>query len=324
MRDAILQSSWGAVALGLAVGSLVLMAALTAFARPRTAWMRSRIAVYAGDDAATVDHGFRPRIDQLFALTERKLDRTTSWGRLERLVERSATSLRPVEVVYVSLAAGVALGTLAAVLGLSAFLVFLVVAAGICMLPALLAHRGRQRRRRFDEQLPDTLLSIASSLKVGHSFDNAVQAVVATGQSPTSEEFEHLLADTHLGRTMDDALAGMADRVGSHELALVLMTVRIQRQVGGTLASLFETVAHVVQERRHFHAKVRALTATGRLTAYVLTALPVLTGLLVTVISPGYLSPLFHTTGGRIALIWSAVGLVLGGWLLKRIVTVKG
>ncbi len=324
MKAALLESNWGAVALGLSVGSLILLAALAAFARPRTAWMRNRIAVYTGDEGGATGMGMRPRVDQLFTLTERRLDRTRPWRRLESLVDRSAIGLRPVEVLYLAAASGIGLATLALALGLPGGAALLGVVTGAAVLPLVLVRKAARRQRRFDEQLPDTLLSIASSLKVGHSFDNAVQAIVDKGLAPTSEEFARLQSDTRLGQTMDEALSTMATRVRSRELAFVLMSVKIQRQVGGTLANLFETVAQVVQERRHFHAKVRALTATGRMTAQLLTGLPLLTALAISTLSPGYLDPMLHTTGGVVALALAASGLIVGGFMLRRIVTVKG
>lgn len=324
MKTALFDSAWGVAALGLTVGSLVLLASLVAFARPRNAWMRGRIAVYTGDELESGLGGVRPRVDQLFTLTEQRLDRTGPWRHLALLLERSAVDLKPVEVLYMSVAAALGLATLTFTLGLSGALVLLAVIVGLAALPLFLMRKAALRLRRFDEQLPDTLLSIASSLKVGHSFDNAVQAVIEKGLKPTSEEFARLQSDTRLGQTMEEALDIMAERVRSRELAFVLMSVRIQRQVGGTLANLFETVAQVVQERRHFHAKVRALTATGRLTAQVLTGLPILTAVAISALSPGYLDPMLHTTGGLIVSVLGISGVVIGGLMLRRIVTVKG
>ncbi|MFN0155432.1 MAG: type II secretion system F family protein [Gaiella sp.] len=324
MRAALFDSAWGVAALGLTVGSLVLLAALTALARPRNAWMRGRIAVYTGDEVEDGVRGVRPRVDQLFTLTEQQLDRTGPWRYLALLLERSAVGLKPVEVLYMAVATGLGLATLSVALGLPGALVLVALLVGFAVLPLFLTRKAALRLRRFDEQLPDTLLSIASSLKVGHSFDNAVQAVIDKGLAPTSDEFARLQSDTRLGQTMEDALDVMAKRVRSRELAFVLMSVRIQRQVGGTLANLFESVAQVVQERRHFHAKVRALTATGRLTGQVLTGLPIVTALAISALSPGYLDPMLHTTGGLIVSALGASGVVVGGLMLKRIVTVKG
>jgi tight adherence protein B len=123
---------------------------------------------------------------------------------------------------------------------------------------------------------------------------------------------------------MDDALERMAERIGSKDLEFVLMSVRIQRQVGGSLAGLFETVAETVRERQQFRRKVHALTAMARVSAYVLLALPFFTAGAITLINPGYLSPLFTTDKGNALLLLGLVGMALGGVVLRRISNVKG
>jgi tight adherence protein B len=133
-----------------------------------------------------------------------------------------------------------------------------------------------------------------------------------------------MLNETHLGRPMDEALAAMGERIDSDDLRFVLMSVGIQREVGGSLAELFHTVSETVRERQLFRRKVRALTAMGRMSAYILVALPLVIALLVSVLSPGYMEPMWHTTVGHV-LIAVMVGLtVIGALFLKRIVTIKG
>jgi tight adherence protein B len=165
---------------------------------------------------------------------------------------------------------------------------------------------------------------MAGSLKVGHSFNQSVQAIVDKGAPPTSEEFDRLLTETRLGQPMDEALERMAERIGSTDLEFVLMSVRIQRQVGGSLAGLFETVAETVRERQQFRRKVEALTAMARVSAYVLLALPFLTAFAITLINPGYLNPLFNTEGGNLLLMLGFAGMALGAVVLRRISNVKG
>src|SRR5207237_10688188 len=97
---------------------------------------------------------------------------------------------------------------------------------------------------------------------------------VAGGQGAASKDFKRVLTDTRLGRPMDEALDEMADRVGSKNLQFVITAVTIQRQVGGSLAGLFDMVAEAVRNRQQFARKIRSLTAMGRMSAYVLCGLP--------------------------------------------------
>ena len=123
---------------------------------------------------------------------------------------------------------------------------------------------------------------------------------------------------------MEESLAAMADRIESEDLRFVLMSVAIQREVGGSLADLFQTVSETVRERQQFRRKVRALTAMGRMSAYILVSLPFIIAGAVSLLSPGYMEPLFDTTAGHVLIVVMIVMTVIGALFLKKIVTIKG
>jgi tight adherence protein B len=181
-----------------------------------------------------------------------------------------------------------------------------------------------RRLKAFENQLPDILLTLAASLKAGHSFKQGLQTVVDEGQPPASKEFSRVLAETQLGRPMDDALADMAQRVASKNLRFVLNAVTIQSQVGGSLAGLFDMVAETVRQRQQFARKIRGLTAMGRASAYVLVALPFVLALVITVINPEFMSPLYHTSTGQMLIVIALVLMAFGSLVLKKIVSFKG
>jgi tight adherence protein B len=324
MRDALYDSAWGPLAVGLAVGCLMLFATLVALSRPRGAWLRDRLGAYDAEPAA--DGPRRPalRLQTIYGATERRFDRTAVWGALERLGQRAGVRASTAELLLFSLGAGLGLAVLVAAIGGGFELTLAALVAGVSAVPALLHVKARRRVRSFDEQLPDTLQTMAGSLKVGHSFDQTLQAIIDKGAPPASEEFERVLSETRLGRPMDESLESLTARVGSPDLEFVLMSVRIQRKVGGSLAGLFESVSDTVRERQQFRRKVRALTATARTSAWVLTALPILTGLLISVVNPGYLSPLFTTASGQVVVGCCVAMMAIGGFILQRIANVKG
>jgi tight adherence protein B len=123
---------------------------------------------------------------------------------------------------------------------------------------------------------------------------------------------------------MDDALGEMGERIGSKNLSFVLNAVTIQRQIGGSLAGLFDVVAETVRQRQQFARKIRGLTATGRMSAYVLAGLPFLVAALISVISPTYMSPLWHSSTGHTMVGAALVMLGIGTLILKKIVSFKG
>src|SRR3989449_10188583 len=126
----------------------------------------------------------------------------------------------------------------------------------------------------YENQPPVILIALAASQKAGHSFKQDLQAIVDEGEESASKELKRVLTDTRLGRPMDEALSETAERIGSNNFAFVITAVTIQRQVGGSLAGLFDMVADTVRQRQQFARKIKGLTAIGRASAYVLIALP--------------------------------------------------
>jgi tight adherence protein B len=167
-------------------------------------------------------------------------------------------------------------------------------------------------------------VTLAASLKAGHSFRQGIQAVVDEGQPPSSKEFKRVLTDTRLGRPMDDALADMAERVGSKNLSFVVTAVTIQRQVGGSLAGIFDMVADAVRNRQQFARKIRSLTAMGRMSAYTLVGIPFFMLITITLINGEYMDPLYHTPTGQQLMAVGVVAMVIGSLMLRKIVNFKG
>jgi tight adherence protein B len=231
--------------------------------------------------------------------------------------------MRPVVFFYLSLLLGLAVAVVAT---MAANVALGIVALPVgFVLPSLwMKQRAKRRLRRFEDQLADVLLSISSSLKVGLSFTHSLAAVVDDGPAPARDEFERVLNETELGRPMEDSLGALADRIESEDLRFVLMSVAIQREVGGSLADLFQTVSETVRERQHFRRKVRALTAMGRMSAYILVALPFIVATGVSILSPGYMTPLFATKAGHVLIALLLVMMAIGSFCLKKIVSIKG
>jgi tight adherence protein B len=165
---------------------------------------------------------------------------------------------------------------------------------------------------------------MAASLKAGHSFRQGMQAVIEEDQEPASKEFKRVLAETRLGRPMDAALAGMARRIGSNDFEFVINAVTIQRQIGGSLAGIFDMVADTVRDRQQFARKIKGLTAMGRMSAYVLIGLPFFVLGMISVVNGEYMRPLWHTSTGHKLLIGMLVMMGIGSLILKKIVSFRG
>jgi tight adherence protein B len=172
------------------------------------------------------------------------------------------------------------------------------------------------------EQLPDVLSILASSLRAGHSFLQALDQVAGEIKEPSAGEFHRVVSEIRLGRSIDDAMNEMADRVGSEDMRWAVMAVNIQRQVGGNLAEVLDIVANTVRERAYVHRQVRVLSAEGRLSIAILTALPFGIFFYLALVNPEYVAPLFTTMIGRILLLIGGTLMGLGVFSMTRIVRI--
>ncbi len=316
----------GTLIVALLVGLLVMVAIRLVFRKSRTEEIRRRIQPHVGLEPTKIKKK-RDRssmLKGLFASTEHVLGKSKQWSSLGRLLERGDVPLKTVEFAYVILGAGLLLGFLVSVFGLSG--IFLIVAFAIGgLVPVLYVWRkGRKRLAAFDEQLPDLLMAVAASLKAGHSFKQGIQTIVDEAQDPAKKEFQRVLAETSLGRPVEAALSDMAERLGSKNFSFIVTAVTIQNQVGGSLAGLFDMVADTVRQRQQFARKIRALTAMGRASAYVLIALPIFLAMLLTLLNHKYMAPLFFTSVGHKLIIIGLIMMVIGSTILRKIVSVKG
>jgi tight adherence protein B len=328
LPEHVLKSSWGALVLGGAVGLLVLVAGLFAFAAKKGAWLSHRLDPHVGPTEAEVKRpDGRERLalaSGLFRATERTFGHFPRWQRMGNLIERADLPIRTVEFMYLMGGSGFLGGFIAAVVGLPSLIILAVLVVG-ATIPYLFVYvKARRRLRAFENQLPDLLVTMAASLKAGHSFRQGLQAVVEEDQDPASKEFKRVLAETRLGRPMDAALSEMARRLGSKDFEFVITAVTIQRQVGGSLAGIFDMVADTVRDRQQFQRKIRGLTAMGRMSAYTLVGLPFFVLGSITLINSEYMSPLYSTHTGHILLIVMLVMMAFGSLILKKIVSFRG
>jgi tight adherence protein B len=321
-------SGAGTLVIALLVGLLVLLACGFWFAAQRGGKLRARIEPHLG----LVERDAKVRRENSRAAArvhvangvERLLGNLGQFRSVQLTIERADLPVRAGELL--ALCAGLALGCgLLTAASASPTLVILGVMAVAGWAPyAYVSFRAKSRIKKFENQLPDLLITIAASLKAGHSFRQGIQSVVDEGAEPAAKEFRRVLTETQLGKTMDDALADLSLRIGSKNLAFVINAVTIQRQIGGSLAGLFDMVADTVRQRQQFGRKVKGLTAMGRMSAYVLVGLPFAIGAMVSLINGAYMAPLYHSATGQKMLGAGVVMIVIGSLILKKIVSFRG
>src|SRR5215469_1770922 len=252
-------------------------------------------------------------------VVNRVLSSSSAEPRLARRLDQAGITRAPAEwaLLGVIVSAG-----LAAFVTVALGNVFIGVIGGlligwIVMRLALSIKIGR-RRAAFDEQLPNVLQLVAGSLQTGMSLSQSLDAVVREDTPPASGEFSRALGEVRLGVDLDVALDGVADRLNSPDLRWVIMAIRIQRETGGNLAEVIRTPVATMRERAFLRRQVRTLSAEGRLSAYVLLALPFVVGGWLLYSNPRYMHPLFSTAFGLGLLGIASVLVVIGAFWMRN------
>ena len=318
----------GTVGMGIVVGFLLLLALHFWFASRRGSHVQQRIEPHLGTVVRNPKARRRATREatraRLSDTIEHALANVKQFKQIQRMIERADLPLRSGELLASCTAAAVLLGAFAAALGATGAVTLVLAALGFWAPLGFVSFKARGRVRRFENQLPDLLITLAASLKAGHSFRQGIQSVVEEGAEPAAKEFKRVMTETQLGKPIDAALEHMAERVGSNNFTFVINAVTIQRQIGGSLAGLFDMVAETVRQRQQFGRKVKSLTAMGRMSAYVLVGLPFFIGAVVTLLNPVYMAPLYHTGLGQELIVGSVIMIAIGSMMLKRIATFRG
>lgn len=323
------ESVLGTQIMALVVGFLVLLSGAFLIASMRSDRLRRRLAPHVGERKRTAKGkgGREERLAAaagLFRATEQTFAHWRQWLWLQRLIERADVPLRTVEFAYLIVASALVGGLFAAFAALPSPAILAALAIGGTVPVGVIWFKGQQRLKAFENQLPDLLITLAATLKAGHSFKQGLQTVVDEGRPPASKELKRVLTEAQLGRPMDDALNDMALRVGSKNFDFVITAVNIQKQVGGSLAGLIDMVADTVRQRQQFARKIKGLTAMGRASAYVLMGLPFFVGAIITIMNPTYMDPLYHSSTGHKLIGTGLAMMVFGALVLKKIVSFKG
>jgi tight adherence protein B len=261
-------------------------------------------------------------MQEMVGLTGRMAERVGLLNRVESKLEQADLPLRPAEALFFYLA-GLFVILVATMLILTPpiALVFTIIAA---FAPVMwLEMRRKKRLRSFEEQLPDVLNLLAGSMRAGFSFSQGLEAVADEAPEPSKRELQRAFAESRLGRPIEDALEDSGNRMHSVDLLWAVMAIRIQREVGGNLAELLDTVSRTMTERERLKREILSLTAEGRMSGWILGAFPPLFGLVLYMVQPQYMQVLFDSSIGVMAIIVSAVMAGLGFIWLRKIMAIE-
>ena len=310
----------GAIGAGLALGLLLFILFGSNAGVERD--LRGRLGALSGDSE---DGGRLARIPLLRRFVSGAEDIARDRGfinQIETALDQANMPLRPGEAI-----AGI-IG-LAAVAGLMVMVfqqspIWGAVAGAVVLAVSVVLIQGvaARHKTKFENQLPDTLNLLSTSLRSGYSLLQAVEAVAAEAPEPTAREFGRAMNETRLGRSPVAALKQVADRMESLDFDWAVLAISIQREVGGNLAEVLQTAADTMLQRNRLRREMKALTAEGRVSAYVLGSLPMFLFAFLFTTRRDYLEPMLESTTGLLALGGAGVMLGVGIFWLSRIVKV--
>jgi Flp pilus assembly protein TadB/Mg-chelatase subunit ChlD len=301
------------------LGAAVIAFLIIALLQPKRSGLPARMAEFVSIRGLQRDKG-EP---ETAAVTEEvPAEQQDFWTRFERTLEIADIKMSP-ETIVAGTFALTALTFLLIYAGTGSWL-WALFALGVPYLVRewvirTLAHR----RNRFAEQLPDALQVVASALRSGHSFAGALAVVVESANEPMKSEMQRVVAEEQLGIPMEQSLLVVAERMASRDVEQLALVSELQREAGGNAAEVIDRVAETVRERFDLRRLIQTLTMQGRMSRWIVSALPVVIILVLQIDNPHYLHPLLASTGGKVVFGLAAAWAVAGSYAIKKIVEIE-
>jgi len=244
-------------------------------------------------------------------------------GRMRRVVNEMGWDISPLALLAALAGSGLLGFSVAALLFKDAVLA-LAVGTGLVMLPWMyLSGKLTKREQLFNQQFSEALGIASRSLRAGHPLGGAFQLISEEIDPPVGDVFAEIVQQQSLGMSLEDAILKTNTQRTSPELALFAASIIIQSRSGGNLAETMEGLADVIRDRTRMIRRAQALTAQVQLSKRVLVGIPFFTALLIRIVDPNYLRPLFDTAAGKIMTVVAGVLLVVGIWIMNRMSTLE-
>ncbi len=291
---------------------------------PHRKVIQRRLKKLSSSEYANDSHDItRKRILSRVPLLNTILLHTPGVRPLERLLQQA--NVQSPLGVFILLAAVLTLtGYLAGSLLTINRVIPLIIAAFLAGIPFLYVIRKKKKRmEKFQKQLPEGLELIARSLRAGHAFTSGMKLAADEFDDPLGPEFTETLDQINFGVSVSDALKNLAGRVDCPDLRYFVVAVILQRETGGNLAEIIESIGYIIRERFKLKGKIRILAAEGKLSAIILVAIPFFVIIALHFTSPKYINALFFEPAGRIMVAVAVVMMVIGIFVMKKMINIK-
>jgi tight adherence protein B len=313
-----------AVLAGLSMGALITSLAVV-FGK-RQARLERRLAGYeVAEHVAKQEANAVPQesmVQQAVDLTEKFAGRTSALAKVELMLEQADMPIRPAELLFY-------VPVLAVMTFIGSLLLFdppiaIILTALVAAVPfAYVVHKRDARVKEFERQLPDTLQLLAGAMRAGFSFMQGMETIADETTGAMRRELQRVFTEARLGRAIEDALDETAERMKSRDLAWAVMAIRIQREVGGNLASLLDTVADTMTKRERLRREIKTLTAEGRFSGIIVSLFAPAFGFFLFLTRRDYMEGLWSTSMGVIAMIAAAATSFVGWLWMRKIVRIE-
>lgn len=253
----------------------------------------------------------------------KKLSKKNKDKNLDLLIKGSGVAIKPEEFFAFRVIVALLIGLLLYLLLVNPLFLVLGFMFGYSMPIFWLRKKQVVRLRQFNNGLSDMITTIVSSLRAGFSFQQALKSVIDEADSPIKDEMEIVLKEMQYGRSVEEALNELKERMPSEDLDLMIQAILIQRQVGGNLATVLEKIVETIRDRTRIQQQILTLTAQGRLSGMVIGLLPIILGILLYFINPSYISTLFTNSFGLILIGLGVFFGLLGFIFIRKLTTIE-
>jgi tight adherence protein B len=241
---------------------------------------------------------------------------------LQMMLQQAAVSMTTSAFLTLTLGLSVGLGLVMLLLFRSWFAAILFAALG-AWIPYLWLKRRRNRRMyAFEEALPEAIDLLGRAIRAGHPLSSGLKMVADETQEPIAGEFQRTFEEHRFGVPFDDAIQDLADRVNIVDVRILVTAILIQREVGGNLAEVLDNLASVIRARFTIRRQLRVYTAQGRMSGYVLAALPIIVGGIIYMLNPEYGALMFTHSLGRFFLGLAATMQIIGYLWIRKIINI--
>jgi tight adherence protein B len=200
----------------------------------------------------------------------------------------------------------------------------LIAGTAIASLPTVYLFVLRSRRlMKFEGLLPDTIDLMARALRAGHTISSSIEMVASEGSEPVASEFRRVFEQQNFGLPLREAMLGLADRVPLPDVSFLVTAILVQKETGGNLAEVLDKTAVVIRERFRLRGQLRVYTAQGRLTGWILAGMPFVMFVLLNLANPDYMKIMFTDPAGRVMMYAGLVLMVVGGWVIRKVIDIK-